>query len=79
MFVFVVGDRTEKGDFELVLGPEYTKADAPVTLYLFSSGQVSGWIERSGFELLRSLPFPMYMDPEKTESQQVKCYVVRKT
>ena len=79
MFVFVVGDRTEQEDFELVLGPEYTKVDAPVTLYPFSSGQIRGWIERSGFVLLRSLPFPMYMDSEKTESLPVRCYVARKT
>jgi predicted TPR repeat methyltransferase len=79
MFVFVTGDRNDDEDFEMVVGPEYTKTDETLTMYRHSSGQIRVWIDGSGLTLLRRLPFTVYMDHEKRRSQQAACYVVKKT
>ena len=78
LFVFVVGDRSEDEALEVVLGPEITKSDAPVTLYRHSAQQISRWAIGAGFTLLRSLAFTMYMDREKTQSLLVRAYLLRK-
>jgi predicted TPR repeat methyltransferase len=77
-FAFVTGDRTEEEDFELVVGPEYTKTDESITMYRHSGGQVAELIESVGLKLLRSLPFTCYMDRERTRILPAKCYVVQK-
>ncbi|HLA80531.1 MAG TPA: methyltransferase domain-containing protein, partial [Thermoleophilia bacterium] len=77
-FAFVTGDRTEEENFELLVGPEYTKTDESMTMYRHSGGQVAELIESVGLELLRSLSFTCYMDRKKTRILRAKCYVVQK-
>jgi predicted TPR repeat methyltransferase len=79
LFVFVVGDRSEADDFEIVVGPEHTKSGQPVTMYRHSAAQIDGWLERFGFSCLRTLAFTGYMDREKTRSLHAKVYLAKKT
>lgn len=78
MFVFGTTDRAESEPSELLVGPEYTGYDQPVTLYRHSAGQVRGWIDGSGFLLLKSTPFLAYMDRDRTGSMRMRCYSARK-
>jgi predicted TPR repeat methyltransferase len=77
IFVFMTAERTEDEQIELVLGPEYTGTDGGVTLYRHSFGQISGWLDESGFKLLKSVPFVIYMDSEKSRIMPGKCYAAR--
>jgi hypothetical protein len=61
-----------------VIGPEYTKTDASVTIHLFGSDHVAAWLDKPGFELVRRLPFPMYLDGDRKASMPAVCYVARR-
>lgn len=78
VFVFAVGDRDEDEPAEVVVGPEHTMTDASVTMYRHSSEQVEQWVAASGFTLLRTLAFAVPMSREKTSSQPIRAYLVRK-
>ena len=52
--------------------------DASVTMYRHSGRQVEAWVAASGFTLLRTLAFAVPMDREKTSSQPIRAYLVRK-
>jgi predicted TPR repeat methyltransferase len=77
-FAFMTLDRMENDPFELVLGPEYTKTGASVTMYRHTSGQIGAWMEGASLELEKRLPFTVFRDLARTESQQAVCYVARK-
>ena len=79
LFAFVVADRAENEPHEFEVGTEYTKSGKSVTLFRHGSRQVEFWIERSGFRLLRSLTFIVFMNPEKTIRMRAKAYLVKKT
>ncbi len=78
VFVFTLGTRSEREAFEVVLGPEFTKTDESVTLYVYTSAQINKLSDSFGFRLPRSLPFPMFLDAGRRESMPVECYVARK-
>lgn len=78
MFILIVGDRDGQEDLELVIDPECTKTDESVTLHVLSRRHVREWIDRFGFVLVKSLPFPMYVDSERTESWEATCYVAKR-
>jgi predicted TPR repeat methyltransferase len=78
IFVFVTSDRTEREDFKLLVGPEYTRSDETVTMYRHTGDQIGEWTDKFGFALLKSLRFTAYMDHERRESMQVKCHVARR-
>ncbi len=79
LFVFVVADRAENESHEFEVGAEHTKSGKSVTMFRHDVPQVENWIERSGFELLRSLTFIVFMNPEKTIRMRAKAYLVKKT
>ena len=79
LFVFVVADRAENESHEFEVGAEHTKSGKSVTMFRHDVPQVENWIERSGFELLRSLNFIVFMNPEKTIRMRAKAYLVKKT
>ena len=79
LFVFVVADRTEDEYHEFEVGAEHTKSGECVTMFRHDVRQVENWIERSGFGLLRSLTFIVFMNPEKTIRMRAKAYLVKKT
>lgn len=78
VFVFMTADRREDEEIELELGPEYAGGDESVTLYRHSADQISRWLDEAGFLLLRSVPFVIYMDSEKSRTMPCKCYAARK-
>jgi predicted TPR repeat methyltransferase len=78
LFVFVVADRVEDESHEFEVGAEHTKSGKSVTMFRHDVWQIENWIERSGFRLLRSLTFTVFMDPEKTIRMRAKAYLVRK-
>ena len=78
LFAFVVGDRSERESHEVKVGPEHTKSERTVTMYLHSPKQIDSWMESYGFRLVRSLAFTVFMDRERTRSMQAKAYLARK-
>jgi len=79
LLVFVVADRAEDESHEFEVGAEHTKTGKSVTMFRHDVTQVENWIERSGFGLLRSLTFIVFMNPEKTIRMRAKAYLVKKT
>ena len=78
LFVFVVADRANDEPHEFKVGAEHTKTGKSVTLFRHDVRIVENWIERSGFELLRSLTFIVFMDPKKTIKMRSNAYLVKK-
>lgn len=78
VFVFMTADRAKDEELELVVGPESTGTNESVTLYRHSADQISRWLDEAGLAFLRSVPFAIYMDPEKSRVMPGKCYAARK-
>ncbi len=78
VFVFAVGDRAEDEPAQTVVDAERTGTGEPVTMYRHSARQVEAWTAANGFTPLRSLTFAVPLDRERTKSQQITMYVVRK-
>jgi predicted TPR repeat methyltransferase len=78
LFVFIVGDSVDGEVHELEVESELTKSGRTVMIYWHSPEQIDTWLERYGFELLRSLPFTVFMDRERTKIMPFKTYLARK-
>jgi predicted TPR repeat methyltransferase len=78
MFVFAVGDREPSEPAEVVVGPEHTGTGSAVTMYRHDSHQINGLLDDNDFALVRSLEFPVPMDPQKTKVMRAKAYVARR-
>ena len=78
LYVFVVGDRNEDEAHEITVEDEHTKSNETEKMYMHSSEQIDIWVKRLGFELMRSLPFTIFMDRERTKSMPAKTYLARK-
>jgi predicted TPR repeat methyltransferase len=79
LFVFIAGNKAKDDDGEFIIGAEHTGSDKPLTMYRHSTEKISLWMEQYGFELLRSLTFPIFMDRERTKSIEAKVYLARKS
>ncbi len=79
LFAFVVGDRAEDEPGEIAVGPEHTNTEETVTMYLHSAKQIDNWLMQNRFNLIRSLIFTVYLDPERTIATQAKAYLARKS
>jgi predicted TPR repeat methyltransferase len=79
LFAFITGDRAKGDSGEFVVDAEHTGSEEPLTMYRHSTEQVNLWMEQYGFELLRSLAFPIFMDRERTKSIEAKVYLARKS
>jgi predicted TPR repeat methyltransferase len=78
LFAFVVGDRDKREAHEVKVGSEHTKSERAIMTYRHSPRQIDTWLERYGFELVRSLAFTVFMDRERTKIVLFKAYLVRK-
>lgn len=78
LFIFVVGDRSENEDHAIKVGAEHTNPEKTVTMYLHSAKQISEFMARYGFEILRDLSFMVFMDRERTKSMPARSYLVIK-
>lgn len=78
LFAFIVGNQAKDDSGEFIVGAEHTGSEKPLTMYRHSTEQVSQWVKQNGFELLRSLTFPIFMDRERTKSMEAKVYLAKK-
>jgi predicted TPR repeat methyltransferase len=78
LFAFIVGNQAKDDSGEFIVGAEHTGSDKPLTMYRHSTEQINLWMEKNGFELLRSLTFPIFMDRERTKSMEAKVYLAKK-
>lgn len=78
LFIFVVGDRSEKDGHTIEVGPEHTKSEKTITMYRHSIKQIAEYIARYGFEPLRDLSFTIFMDRERSRSMPARSYLVKK-
>ena len=78
LFAFVVGDRSEDELGEIEVGPEHTKTDQTITMYLHSAQQIDDLLKQNRFALVRCLPFTVYLDPQKTMATKAKAYLAKK-
>jgi predicted TPR repeat methyltransferase len=78
LFSFIVGDRVEGEAHEVMVEPKHTKSERTVTMYRHSSKQINTWLDKYGFERVRSLAFTVFMDRERTRRMPAKAYLARK-
>jgi len=78
LFAFVVADRGDREEGEIVVGPELTHTGSPITMFRHSEDQIDSLLLVCGFTLLRSMVFPVFMDREKTREFQARVYVTRR-
>jgi predicted TPR repeat methyltransferase len=79
LFAFVIGNRAEDEPGEIAVGPEHTHTEETITMYRHSAKQIDYWLVQNRFNLIRSLVFTVYLEPEKKMATQAKAYLVRKS
>ncbi len=77
-FVFIIGDRGPVEPAEVVVGPEHTGTNAPITMYRHTTEQVNGWLERNGFRPLDSIGFSIWMDRQRSAKFPIRAYLAQK-
>lgn len=77
-FAFVTGDRHHGEPAEVVAGPEQTGTSESITMYCHSSTQVASWLEKSGFELVDSIEFIIWMDEKRSKNFKARAYLACK-
>lgn len=78
IFVFTVAHRGSGEDPKYTAGPQSTQSGAVVTMYRRNAYEVNSLLAANRFDLLRSVDFFTYMDPEKTIPLRLKAYVARR-
>ena len=78
VFAFVVGDRGPGEEAELVVGPEHTGTGASAVMYRHGAEEIAELLRGNGFELMRSLEFPVPMDRQRASVFRARAYVCRK-
>jgi predicted TPR repeat methyltransferase len=78
LFAFVVGDRTQNDPAAIIVGPEHTHTDEPVTMYRHSREEISNWLDANNFKMLRNLPFSMFLDRDHTRRVEAKAYITQR-
>lgn len=78
MFIFITGDRKPEEPCEVVVGPEQTGIDIPVTMFRHTLEQIEWWLAKNGFRFVDSVGFMVYMDREQQETFPVRAYLARK-
>jgi hypothetical protein len=57
----------------------YIQQDQTILDIGIGTGQIEGWVRRFAFSVLKSLPFTVFMNREKTQCFQAMAYLVIKT
>ncbi|MBN2054826.1 class I SAM-dependent methyltransferase [bacterium] len=78
VFVFVVVDRSGTDTPEMIVPVELTGIGVPVTMYRHDTRRIDAWLAGNGFELLRSVPFIVFMDCGKTRRLPARAYLARR-
>jgi predicted TPR repeat methyltransferase len=78
VFAVVVGDRSEDEAPEFLVDAATTGTGRPATMYRHSAQQIDEWAKASGLLPLRSLPFTVFMDRDRTRGFPARCDLVRK-
>ena len=78
VFVFIVADQSIGDEPEITVGPEHTHTGSSITMYRHSQKQIFTLLDQNGFELKRSLKFPIQMDRKISRVFKAKAYVVSK-
>ena len=78
VLVFTTAHRGPGEDSSYTAGPESTRSGVGATMYRRNAGEVINLLKNNQFELLRSVDFFAYMNPEKTNPLRVKAYVARR-
>ncbi len=75
IFVFTVADQSKNEDKKITARPEHTHTDESTIMYRHSKEKIMNRLELYGFECLRSLDFPVYIDKNKKDSFRARAYV----
>jgi predicted TPR repeat methyltransferase len=73
-FAFVTGDRSPEEPPEIIAGPQQTGTGTSVTIYLHSSPQITGWLEKNSLHLEDSVRFTVWMDAGHSKSFPARVY-----
>ncbi|HPA07871.1 MAG TPA: class I SAM-dependent methyltransferase [Methanoregulaceae archaeon] len=77
IFVFMTGDREDEESAEITVPAERSMTGYPVTMYRHSVREVTGWLLQSGFQLIDTLQFSVWMDRERSERFPARAYLAR--
>jgi len=75
IFAFMVGDRAEDEEAEVVAGCGHGQSHSGVKLYRHSTEEVNRLLENNEFSFLRSVAFAASVNPDGTEAVRGKAYV----
>ena len=78
IFVFVAGDRRKDESAEVVVDADHTGTGFPVTMFRHDFREVAGWLGNSGFFLIDTLEFTVWMDRERVKRFPARAYIARK-
>jgi SAM-dependent methyltransferase len=78
IFVFIVGDRAPGETAQIEVGPEHTQSDATMAICRHSPEEIAHLLGDNDFTLIRSLEFPVPMDPKRTRFLPAKAYVAKR-
>jgi predicted TPR repeat methyltransferase len=79
LFIFITGDRFPDDKAEVVVDPDPAAADDPVIMYRHSDEQVTCWLEKNGFILVKTEVFLVFMDVNRRKSFPVRAYLAQKS
>ncbi|WAC05538.1 MAG: class I SAM-dependent methyltransferase [Methanoregula sp.] len=77
-FAFVTIDRTPEEPAEIIASPEQTGTDETIMMYCHTPMQVTGWLEKSGFVLVDSVEFTIWMDEKRSKNFFARAYLAQK-
>lgn len=78
IFIFVTGDRGPGEDAMVIVGAEQTGTSSPVPMYRHIPGEVTGWLEKHGFQLVDTLEFTVWKDMKRSERFPARAYLAQK-
>lgn len=79
VFVFATIDRLPGESLSFEVGPEHTGTGEKATLHRRGEEEIGLLLDAGGFDALRQFAFDVRIDPEKTASMPMRCWVVARS
>lgn len=79
MFIFITGDRRPDEPAEVIVEPDLTGMNVPITMYRHPIDLITCWLEKSGFLLVKNMDLVVYMDKDRLKTFPARAYLAKKT
>ena len=79
VFAFATVDRLPGESFAFEVGPEHTGTGESATLYRRGDEEIGVLLAEGGFAALRQVGFDVWVDPGKTRSMRMRCWIAERS